>query len=146
MVAWSVHLEPYRKHSIRLTLAVTTSEIKENAGGHLLVEESPEHGQRDEEEQNLEDHLYLRDQKFLGAKKRRRWLTAAWHACPKQGRSTYIVLLLSPVHPVSSLRVLRSTVNKAVLDGKLQTAERTAIVRRQRVLIEHCWDGSSSTL
>lgn len=130
MVAWSVHLEPCRKHSVLLRLAVTTSKIKKNASGHLLVEESPEHGQRDVQEQNLEDHLDLRDQKFLGAEKERRWLTAAWQACPTQGHSTYIILLLSPVHPVSSLRVLRSTVPEAVLDGKLQTAERTLIVSR----------------
>lgn len=69
VVAWSVHLEPCRKHSVLLTLALMTSKMKENAGGHLLVEESPEHGQRDVEEQNLEDHLNLGDQKFLGAKK-----------------------------------------------------------------------------
>lgn len=130
VVAWSVHLEPYRKHSVLLAFAVTTPEIKENAGGHLLVEESPEHGQRDVEEQNLEDHLDLRDQKFLGARKKRRWLTAAWNPRPAQGSNTYIILLLSPVHPVSSLRVLRRTVPKAVLDGKLQTAERALIVGR----------------
>lgn len=117
-------------NSVLLTLAVTTSEIKEAAGGHLLVEESPEHGQRDVEEQNLEDHLDLSDQKFLGAKTERRWLTAAWRARPARGRNTYIILVLSPVHPVGSLWVLRSTVPKAVLDGKLQTAERTLTVSR----------------
>jgi len=32
---------------------------------YLLVEESPEHGQGDVEEQNLQHHLYLGNQKFL---------------------------------------------------------------------------------
>lgn len=71
VVACSVHLEPCRKHSSLLPFAVTSSEIKENVEGYLLIEESPEHGQRNVEEQNLEDHLDLRDQKFLGEKKRR---------------------------------------------------------------------------
>lgn len=145
VVAWSVHLEPYGKHSVRLALAGTTSEHqRENAGGHLLVEESPEHGQRDVEEQNLEDHLHLRDQKFLGAKKKRRWLTAAWRARPTRGRDTHVILLLSPVHPVGSLRVLRRTVPEAVFDGKLQTAERRPTVSGQQVsvAVDPCWGGS----
>lgn len=84
VVACSVHLEPCRKHSVLLPFAVTSSEIRENLGGYLLIEESPEHGQRDVEEQNLEDHLDLRDQKFLGEKKRRAGgQHAAWRARPR---------------------------------------------------------------
>lgn len=84
VVACSVHLEPCRKHSVLLPFAVRSSEIRENLGGYLLIEESPEHGQRNEEEQNLEDHLDLRDQKFLGEKKKkRRRLTAARRARPR---------------------------------------------------------------
>lgn len=37
---------------------------------------------------------------------------------------TYIIFLLSPVHPVSSLGVLTGTMPEAVLDRKLQIAER----------------------
>lgn len=127
VVACSVHLEPCRKHSVLLPFAVTGSEIRENLGGYLLIEESPEHGQRDVEEQNLEDHLDLRDQKFLGEKKRRAEVNSCLACSSASGSNTYIILLLSPVHPVSSLRVVRSTVPEAVLDGKLQKAERTLI-------------------
>lgn len=34
-------------------------------GGYLLVEQGPEHGQRDVEEEHPEDHLDLRNQEFL---------------------------------------------------------------------------------
>lgn len=131
VVACSVHLEPCRKHSVLLPFAVTSSEIRENLGGYLLIEERPEHGQRNVEEQNLEDHLDLGDQKFLGEKKKEEKEVNSCQACsPTSGSNTYIILLLSPVHPVTSLRVVRSTVPEAVLDGKLQKAERTLI---------YCW-------
>lgn len=115
--------------------------IRQNAGAHLLVEESPEHGQGDVEEQNLQDHLHLGDQKFLGAKRRRRRrLAVAWRqAGPAPAPDTYVVLLLGPVHPVSSLRVLGGAVPEAVLDGKLQRAERTAKVL---AVLDRSWGGS----
>lgn len=129
VVACSVHLEPCRKRSVLLPFAVRSSEIRENLGGYLLIEESPEHGQRNEEEQNLEDHLDLRDQKFLGEKEEKE--VNSCRACSSaSGSNTYIILLFSPVHPVNSLRVMRSSVPEAVLDGKLQKAERALI---------YCW-------
>lgn len=43
-----------------------TVRVEERGDGwHLLVKESPEHGQRNVEEQHLEDHLHLRNQEFL---------------------------------------------------------------------------------
>lgn len=41
------------------------SATKDRGGVYLLVKESPEHGQRDVEEHHLQNHLDLRDQKFL---------------------------------------------------------------------------------
>lgn len=38
---------------------------------YLLVEQSPEHGQRDVEEEHPEDHLHLRNQEFLVPNSRR---------------------------------------------------------------------------
>lgn len=40
-------------------------------GSYLLVEQRPEHGQRDVEEEHPEDHLDLRDQEFLVPSRRR---------------------------------------------------------------------------
>lgn len=40
-------------------------------GSYLLVEQGPEHGQRDVEEEHPEDHLDLRNQEFLVPSRRR---------------------------------------------------------------------------
>lgn len=71
VVAWSVHLEPCgnTQRSVNTLQPLQPREPEGAPVGHLLVEESPEHGQRDVEEQNLQDHLHLCDQKFLGARK-----------------------------------------------------------------------------
>lgn len=74
VVAWSVHLEPCgnTQRSVNTLQPRRPREPERAPVGHLLVEESPEHGQRDVEEQNLQDHLHLCDQKFLGARKEKK--------------------------------------------------------------------------
>lgn len=118
---------PAGEHSRLLTVAPTNSKINGDAGGHLLIKESPEHGQRDVQEQNLEHHLDLCDQKFLGGQREEEEVNGCLVLSSSRGGNTYIILLLGPVHPVSPLRVMRSTVAEAVLDGKLQMADRTLL-------------------
>lgn len=107
-----------------------TVSVKANIGSYLLVKESPEHGQRDVEEQHPHHHLHLGNQEFLepnikGLEFELHWLYCLYLHLLVHVNSTYVVFLLSPVHPVGPLGVFRTTMPKAVLDSKLQIAERT---------------------
>lgn len=94
---------------------------------YLLVKQSPEHGQRDVEEEHSEDHLHLRDQEFLvpRSRKKRVFLRSVANFVAEcvdtliRPCCTYIVLLLGPVHPVGPLGVAGRAVTEAVLDGEL---------------------------
>lgn len=59
------------KHFHPCALTGCGHDVAKKSGGenegriYLLVEQSPEHGQGDVEEEHPEDHLHLRDQEFL---------------------------------------------------------------------------------
>lgn len=107
-----------------------TKLTSKKTGNHLLVKESPEHGQRDVEEHHLQHHLHLGNQKFLENKTGRRIMmskTLVICICIYlyDLSCTYIIFLFGPVHPVLSHRVLRTAMPVAILDSKLQGKERT---------------------
>lgn len=107
LAAWMVQREPCSKveNVNRRIKAPSKLGFKRAVWTYLLVEQGPEHWQRDVEEQHPQHHLDLLDQTFLLVQRERR-LAATLNRRSFTPRDLYRVLLLGPVQPVLPLGVV----------------------------------------
>lgn len=104
-----------------------TLQLQSVGASYLLIEQGPEHGQRDVEDQNAQHHLDLLDQAFLmGERQETRGAGWASEFRPETRRLgcefllSYRVLVLGPVQPVVPLRLALWPL-PASFDGELSS-------------------------